>query len=97
MNRFGQPWRIATSFAISVILNGFLLTIDFFIDPRQRNLSIVQKSVVALLRPAESLTESLTPGHGGGQILALVLFSVLLYTLLAWLVLSIPIWWRHRA
>jgi hypothetical protein len=92
-----QLWRIAIAFLISIVLNGILLTIDFSIDPRQANLSRVENIVVGLLRPAEALTARLTPGHGGAQISALILFSVVVYTIVAWVVLSLPIWWRRRA
>jgi len=97
MNQFGQLRRIAISFLISVVLNGIAVTIDFYIDPRQAKLSAMQNAAVALLKPAEALTARFVSGHGGGQILALVVFSVLMYTLVAWVAISLPIWWRRRA
>lgn len=96
MNPTRSLWRIAISFLISVVLNGILVIIDFSIDPRQAKLSTIQNTVVGLLRPAEALTTRFVPGHGGVQILALVVFSVLAYALVAWAILSLPIWWRHR-
>lgn len=93
----GQSRRIGTSFLISVVLNVPLLVIDFSIDPRQSTLSTVEKTVLHLLTPAETLTMWLVPsGHGGGQILSMALFSVLLCAVLAWIVLSLPVWWRNR-
>jgi hypothetical protein len=91
-----QFWVIAIAFLISLALNCILLAVDFSIDPRQEKLSGVEDVVVRLLRPAEALTMWLVPGHSGTQILALGIFSVLVYTAVAWVVLSLPIWWRHR-
>jgi hypothetical protein len=91
-----QLSRIAIAFLISIVLDGILLAIDFSIDPRQNKLSRVEGTVVALLRPGEALTNWLAPGHGGAQILALVVFSVVVYTIVAWVVLSLPVWWRSR-
>lgn len=88
--------RIATSFLISVVINVPLLVIDFDVDPRQSRLSTIEKIVVGLLTPAERLTMWLFPGHGGGQILSMALFSVVFYAVVVWLALSLPIWWRKR-
>jgi hypothetical protein len=85
------------AFLISIGLNAILFAVDFSIDPHRAELSRVQRWVVNLLFPAESLTMGFAPGHGGWQILALVTFSVLLYAVAAWLVLSLPAWWRRRA
>jgi hypothetical protein len=82
---------------ISIGLNAILFAVDFSIDPRGAELSRVQRWVVSLLSPAELLVGGFAPGHGGGQILALVVFSVLVYAIAAWLVLSLPTWWRRRA
>lgn len=91
-----QLWRIAFAFLISIALNGILLTVDFSIDPRKASLSRIEHIVVRLLKPAEALTVWLVPGHSGAQLLALGLFSVLVYAAATWLVISLPIWWRHR-
>ena len=96
MKPIRQFWLIAIAVLISIALNGIMLTIDFSIDPRQEKLSRIESIVVVLLKPAEGLTMWLAPGHGGAQILALVAFSVLVYSVVAWVVLSLPIWWRHR-
>lgn len=82
---------------LSIGLNAILFAVDFSIDPRRAELSRVQRWVVSLLSPAELLAVGFAPGHGGGQILALVVFSVLVYAIAAWLVLSLPTWWRRRA
>jgi hypothetical protein len=89
-------WRIATALLISIALNGILLAIDFSIGAHEDKLSTIEDVVVELLRPAEALTMWLAPGHGGVQILALAVFSVFFYTVAAWIILSLPIWSRHR-
>ena len=96
MNLISVPLRLAVAFLISLALNSVVLTVDFWIDPRQAELSTSQRFVIWLLRPAEMLTNRLTPGHGGLQILALAMFSVLIYTFGAWVALSVPVWWRRR-
>lgn len=97
MNSFAQFRRVAVAFLVSIGLNCVLVTIDFSIDPRKPKLSTIQNAVVGLLRPAEALSMRFVPGHGGAQILALVIFSILFYALVAWFILSLPMWWRHRA
>jgi len=89
-------WRIAIATLISIALHGVLLAIDFSIDFRQDKLSRVESVVVAVLTPAEKFTAWLAPGHGGAQILLPIVFSVVIYAIVAWAVLSLPIWWRNR-
>ena len=92
-----QFCRLATAFLISIVLNIFLFAVDFSIGPRRAELSRIQNVVLGLLRPAESLTVQFAPeGHGGIQVLALVISSILVYTVVVWLALSIPAWWRSR-
>jgi len=97
MNQFVQLRRVVIASLASIVLNCVLVAIDFSIDPRQPKLSMIQNAAVGLLRPAEALTMRFAPGHGGEQILALVLFSVVFYALVAWVILNLPVWWRHRA
>jgi len=82
---------------ISIGLNVILVAVDFSIDPRREELSGIQRWAVRLLSPAEALTMGFASGHGGAQILALVVFSVLVYAITAWVILSLHAWWRHRA
>lgn len=96
MKPLPQVWRMAAAFLISIALNGLLLAIASSIDPRQQNLSRIASVANALLRPANALTEWLAPGHGGAQIAALFISSIVLYTVVAWVALSLPIWWQHR-
>ena len=85
------------AFLISIALNLILFAVDFSIDPRRAELSRIQRAVVSLLSPAEILTVGFAPGHGGAQILAVVIFSVLVYAIVVWVALSLPAWWRRRA
>jgi len=95
--RHGHLYRLAMAFLISIGLNVILFALDFSIDPRRTELSPVQRWVVALLSPAETLTTGLAPGHGGAQIVALVVFSIVVYALVVWMALNLPAFWRHRS
>lgn len=88
--------RLPIALLISIALNVILFAVDFSIDPRQESLSRIQHLVVVLLTPAEALTTRLAPGHGGAQIFDLVISSFAIYTILAWVALSLPAWWRRR-
>ena len=96
MNESKALWRIGLSLLISLILNCVLVAIEFSIDPRQEKLSPVQNIVVAFLTPAEALTTRFVPGHSGTQIVSMIVFSFAVYGLIAWIGLSLPVWWRRR-
>ena len=87
--------RLPIALLISITLNVILFAVDFSIDPRQEELSRIQHLVVVLLTPAEVLTMRLTPGHGGAQIFDLVIFSFVIYTIVGWVAVSLPAWWRR--
>jgi hypothetical protein len=89
-------WRVAVAFLVSIALNGVLLAIASSIDPRQENMSRIATIANALLRPADALKDWLAPGHGGVQIGVLFMCSVFVYTVVAWVAFSLPVWWRHR-
>lgn len=89
--------RLSIAFVVSIALNIILFAIDFSIDPLQQELSRIQRLGVNLLRPADALTVWLMPGHTGAQIAALVIFSVAVYSIIAWVLISLPVWWRNRA
>jgi hypothetical protein len=97
MRSHGHLYRLATAFLISVGLNVILFAVDFSIDPRREELSAIQRWVVGLLSPAEALTTGLVPCHGGLQTVALIVFSVVVYAIVSWVVLTLPGWWRRRA
>jgi hypothetical protein len=84
------------AFLISVALNAFLLAISASTDPRQESLSRIEAIANALLTPAGQLTEWMAPGHGGAQIAVLFISSLACYTVVAWVALSLPVWWRNR-
>jgi hypothetical protein len=92
----GHLHRLAPAFLISIALNGVLVAIASSIDPRQENRSRIASIANALLMPANALTERLAPGHGGVQIVLLFMFSIFVYTVVAWVALSLPVWWRNR-
>jgi len=89
--------RLPIALLISIALNLVLFAVDFSIDPRQEPLPRIQHLVVVLLTPAEALTTRLAPGHGGAQIVALVLFSIVVFAIVSWVALSLAAWWRNRA
>ena len=97
MQPSGQLRRLGIASLISVAVNVFLFAIDFAIDPLRGELSRIQQLVVRLLEPADALTIRLVPGHGGEQIAALVAFSFVIYAIMGWVFLSLPVWWRTRA
>jgi hypothetical protein len=97
MRSHGYLYRLAMAFLISIGLNVILVAVDFSIDPRRAELSRIQRWDVRLLSPAEAMTMGFAPGHGGAQILVLVVFCVLVYAITAWAILSLPAWWRRRA
>jgi hypothetical protein len=88
--------RFPVAFLVSIALNVILFAVDFSIDPRQEKLSRIEHLVVVLLTPADALTTWLAPGHGGAQIFDLVLFSLAIYTIVSWVAISLPAWWRRR-
>jgi len=88
--------RLPIALLISITLNVALFAVDFSIDPRRESLSRIQHLVVVLLTPAEALSTRLAPGHGGSQIFDLVVSSFAIYTIAAWVALSLPAWWRRR-
>jgi len=88
--------RLPIALLISIALNVALFAVDFSIDPRQESLSRIQHLVVVLLTPAEALSTRFAPGHGGAQIFDLVVSSFAIYNIAAWVVLSLPAWWRRR-
>jgi hypothetical protein len=88
--------RLPIAFLISIALNVILFAVDSSIDPRQEELSRIQHLAVVLLTPAEALTARLAPGHGGAQIVALVVFSVVVFAIVSWVALSLVAWWRSR-
>ena len=90
-------YRLALAFLISIGWNVILFAVNFSVDPRQQELSRIQRRAVGLFSPADALADGFRPSHGGPQIPALILSSVLIYALATWLVLTLPEGWRRRA
>jgi hypothetical protein len=87
--------RLSIALLVSIVLNLALFAVDFSIDPRQEAPSRTQHLVVVLLTPAEALTTRPAPGHGGAQIVALVLFSIVAFAIMSWVTLSLAAWWKQ--
>lgn len=96
MNTRRQLLRIAIALAISVALNCLLLAMASSIDPKQENLSRIESIGNAVLIPASEVTTWLAPGHGGTQVVVLYLTSIAIYTAVAWVTISLPVWWQRR-
>jgi hypothetical protein len=89
--------RLLMALLLSVALNIFLCAIDFQIGPHQKELSQIQRCVVAMLMPAATLVTWVAPGHSGAQIFYGVVFSILVYTIAIWMTLTAIAWGRRRA
>jgi len=104
MNPLKHYRRIVIAFLISIALNSFLFAVSLSINPRNPvpPNSGVQRIVDVLAAPSSAFAEWVAPrGHGGAHfvitLIAAVVSSVGLYAALAWVLLSLPVWWRHRA
>lgn len=97
-----QFWRVAIALLISIALNGFLFAVSLSINPREQvPTSRVERIVDALSTPSSAFAEWVAPqGHGGTHfvvaLMAAIISSLVFYAALAWVVLSLPVWWRHR-
>lgn len=81
------------AFLISIALNVILVTVDFSMDPRRAELSRMQRWAVHLLSPCGSIENAICMGTWRNADSG----SVLLYAITAWVILSLPACWRHRA
>jgi len=103
MNPFQRFRRITIAFLISIALNSLLFAMSLSINPAKPvPPSGVGRIVDALSAPSSAFAEWVAPrGHGGAHfviaLIAAVVSSVVFYAALAWVVLSLPVWWRHRA
>jgi hypothetical protein len=77
--------------------NIILFQIAFSVDTRQAELSPLEQVAVVLLEPFDALTIRIAPVHLGERIAAQMIFSVLLYSIALWLLVSVSAWLRHRA
>ena len=103
MNLLKRYRRIAISFLFSLALNSLLFAVSLSINPRKPvPTSGMQRIVDALSAPSSTFAEWVAPGgHGGTHfviaLIAAVASSLVFYAALAWVILSLPVWWRHRA
>ena len=89
--------RTAVALIMSIVLNSILMGIPFFVAPEKFQSSAIGKIVNALGRPGGAFTELLLPGHDLPQVILLIISSVLFYTVLAWLMLTLIFWRRDDA
>jgi hypothetical protein len=97
-----QVGRVRIAFILSVVLNVFLFVVSLSINPsRKGSTSETARVLDVLSAPSTAFAEWIAPrGHGGAHfvvaLIAAIVSSVVFYAALAWVVLSLPIWWRHR-
>jgi hypothetical protein len=95
--------RIRIALIISGILNGFLVAASLSINPRGQDPTPMADRIIGVLTaPSTAFSEWIAPpGHGGFHfviaLIAAIISSILFYAVLAWVVLSLPAWWRHRS
>lgn len=97
MDATGSVRRIILAFLLSTGVSAVLLCIAFSIDPRQSNLSSAQHLAVALLKPADVVTDWIAPGHTGMQFVILSLSAIVFYALVSWVVFSVLRWPRRQS
>ena len=88
--------RLVIAIMLSIAFNVVLLAVASNVDPRMAELTRIERWDIFLLSPAAALTAALVPGHSGAQIVAIALFSFAFYAALAWVAISLPVWWRTR-
>jgi len=93
--------RALTAFYISLFLHVILLVLGVATSRQDNRTSWSAKIVNMLGSPGGEFGDWLAPpGHGaahfvGGFLLA-VGFSFVFYAVLAWVIISLPTWWRER-
>jgi hypothetical protein len=70
----------------SIVFNSVLFTVP--LGPRRYQSSPIGEIVEVLGKPGGAFTEATFPGHGGIQILVMILASVIFYAMFAWLVFA---------
>ncbi len=80
--------RRRLAFLISIILHAVILVCASFVDWRTNRISAVGRAIDTLGRPAGVIVERLYPGHTLNQAAVLILISICLYMIPAWLVLT---------
>lgn len=96
-----QRIRLRIAILISLMLNGVLIVLALTVANRQDRSSSIVKLLDMLTSPSTAIAEFVAPrGHDaahfvGGAIAAIVT-SIVLYGLLGWFLLSLPLWWKRR-
>jgi hypothetical protein len=94
-------WRVRAAVLISLVINSLFVVIILATGTPQITPTKTQRIVAALTAPSTALGEWSAPrGHDGihfvgGAVIAVV-SSVLFYAIVAWFLLSLPVWWRER-
>jgi hypothetical protein len=94
-------WRTRIAVSVSLVLNAILLGLDAVTSRGQGTGSTASKIVDVLGAPGGFFAEwTVPPGHDaahivGGALIAIT-FSLVFYTFLVWLILSLPAWWLQR-
>jgi hypothetical protein len=96
-----QRRRVRIGLLTSLILNGILIVLALTVVNRQDRSSSLVRLLDFLSGPSNAVAEVVAPrGHDaahfvGGAIVSVVL-SILLYGVVVWFLLSLPVWWRDR-
>ena len=94
-------WRVRAAVLISLIINSLFVAFILATGTPRITSTRTQRIVAALTAPSTALEEWSAPwGQDGmhfvgGAVIAIV-SSVLLYSNVAWLLLSLPVRWRER-
>jgi hypothetical protein len=94
-------WRVRGAFMVSLVINSLFVVIILSTGAPQTTPTRTARIVAALTTPSTALGEWGAPrGHDGlhfvgGAVIAIG-SSVLFYAILAWFLLSLPVWWRER-
>jgi hypothetical protein len=93
--------RVMTAVCISLAINMIWLLLDAMSVHQEERTSMSWKIVSVLGGPGGALADWLTPpGHDAahflGGILMAIGFSFVFYAGIAWIIISLPAWWRER-
>lgn len=88
--------RFLGSLGASIFLNCLLIAASFDAKDLEKQGSTFYRVGDVLWTPAGAFGEALFPGHDITQIFLMILFSITFYTVLIWILMSLPSWWRHR-
>lgn len=92
--------RVVIAFVISLVGNVSLFILAARNDPVAHPRSVIGEIVDVVFEPGEAFASAfISPGHDFAQLVGIPLlafaFSIVFYGFLAWIVLSVPDWWRN--